>query len=363
MSMAKKKDEGFDTHLPPAGKDAGQHSSPDGFRQREATPSSVKLSAGASRPLSAPRKSGVAERELPAKSGIAQDETLPKPAVAQGALPSASVAAKSEKSDLASKSVPGKGVAPRGPAPRHVPRKALAARPELSASDVEWWAESALNTTFESSRVVPADDPSDPNYGDRVTPVFLESITPVFPESKVREVMALADAVEKASSVTLKALPPTTGAAAAGPTANPTPESLVVATAAPVVAPPPSGPPAVVTHAVRLAVEDPALWNVPPSEAPAPMPTSHSRPVAPPLPSPSRARKKTIDAHVRPPTATFERPQARVLPAALPGVFEPDVEELHAVSLASGGAHVTLAIWIAVVLILIMVAATMATVG
>ncbi|WP_394834012.1 hypothetical protein LVJ94_46660 [Pendulispora rubella] len=356
--MAKKKEEGLDTPRPPSAKDASGRGVappfPDGARYRESTPSGVQISAGVAanvtaRPLAAPRRSGVAESEASSKSGITRAETLAKQEAAAGA-PSSGGSAKR--------------------ASRNMPPE----RPELSASDVEWWAESSLNSTLnkagsadvppawvETSQIVAIedaasiDDPNDPNYGDRITPIFMESITPVFPESKVREVMALADQVEKARASAAKTAPPP-----ATPRVMPPP---VQEHARPTV-------PAVTTHAVKFAVEGP-VWDVPVVDGPRSSPSpSHARPVAPPLP-PARAAAPVVVPAVVPPRPPMAAPVpfapsagARKLPS-LPGVFEDEgaEDELHAVSLASAGAHVGMAIWVAIGLILIMVAATMATVG
>ncbi|HWL87399.1 MAG TPA: hypothetical protein VNO21_16455, partial [Polyangiaceae bacterium] len=187
MSMAKKKEDSFETKRPTTAHEA-RSGSYQGARAREATPSAIKLSpaSAAARPLATPRSSGVADADL-RRSG---------------------------------------------------PRAKLPEAPELTASDVEWWAEATLNTTFDPSRVVAIDDPNDPNHGDRITPVFLESITPVFPESKVREVMALADAYERASSSGIKVVAPAVRKAPAPPV----PGAVAKKSAPPAAMTPPAPP-------------------------------------------------------------------------------------------------------------------------
>ncbi|WP_394827106.1 hypothetical protein [Pendulispora albinea] len=48
-------------------------------------------------------------------------------------------------------------------------------------------------------------DENDTNDGDRVTPIFSDSITPVFSEAEVRELLARADAMERAAPLAVLA--------------------------------------------------------------------------------------------------------------------------------------------------------------
>ncbi len=274
MSMAKKKEDGFENA--PARKSDALSASYVGPRTREPTQSGIKLSPAARPAASAPK---------------AGPQVKPPPA----------------------------------------PRAS-------GVEDADWWAESTLNATFDSSNVVAIEDPNDPSYGDRVTPVFLESITPVFPESKVREVMALADAYERASERSILAAKP--AAVARAPEARPAPVHPEVAR----LAPTPVAPPVLQAQAAVVAA--------PVQAAPA------ARPVAPKL------------------GEDFVRGRASVAPGAgmltsldrmLGGapVFDPEVPEdlLHTASFASKGADMALVMWVAMALVIVLVAATMLTVG
>jgi len=320
--------------------------------------SGVKISAANARPLATPRPSTVGGSSTSSSSNT-KEEPLPKAGGAKGEAPHKSGVAPSEL---------GRGASPR-PSSRKVPPE----RPELSASDVEWWAESALTNTFEQSstfdqsRVIAIEDPNDPNYGDRVTPVFLESITPVFPESKVREVMALADAVERRRSPVPRQ-PPADGSL-------PSNRGNLAPTPPPVPAKAPALPPM-----AHLAMTPPAppvaemveasVWNVPSVDT-APL-SARPLPARPhvPLPAPPQAlaRAKSAAPKAYLPTAV---PEAGALhfgraprPLAQPPLPDPDAsDQLRAVTFASAGADVSMMIWIAMVLVVILVAATMVTVG
>ncbi|WP_394824187.1 hypothetical protein [Pendulispora albinea] len=329
MSMVKKQDNGFD--LPPL-TDAGRVP-PDAnaSRLRDATPSGVKLAAAA------------LARPLPT------NETLPKPPGDRLESPHKSGVAPSEL---------GRALG------RQSLRRPLPERPELSASDVEWWAESALNATFEPSRVVPIEQTTDPNEGDRITPVFLESITPVFPESKVREVMALADERERS------ALAAKLGASAKAnlpATVKPPPSPVIKASLA--LPPPPPAPPLPgSTGLAREPVEGAGIWNVPVLDAPPSPAPPKSLTSSMPVPSASHvesgARPVPRAAGLpEPGTLHFGRPPRDAAPASFKNPNADSSDQLHAVSFALAGSDVAIAIWIAVAIILIMVAAAMFTVG
>ncbi|WP_394827387.1 hypothetical protein [Pendulispora albinea] len=97
------------------------------------------------------------------------------------------------------------------------------------------------------AHLVKLDDDDDVNEGDRITPVFLETVTPVFPEAEVREVIARADALERKAALAKRSPKPPA----------PAPKAMAV--------PPVVAPPVVASGAVRPVAVSPA--GVPPMAA------------------------------------------------------------------------------------------------